>query len=290
MSAFYHHGLRKPHFSSDYSFFLESKKQGQATAAFAVLDTIGRPGRHTVHQVIRSLEQRCRVLMRDRSVADASDMLQPLREEMLEGNRVLCALNRDTPERVLGLCLFLGVLDAGGLHYLWLGDCRAYRLSFEHGEPAVRCLTEDHNRLHKTLEAAPASYTFLKNEFSELSRTLTGYWGMPSEDDLITLLGRCTRTIEWRPGDVALAMTDGLYLPILRALMEHQQSQLNREEYYLEEWLNRFLREGRFAAIPSPDRRIKKILRALARYTRGFLRFMPRYRDDIAALGVMRAT
>ena len=187
----------------------------------------------------------------------------------------------------IGFCLAMALTYGNKLQCKWLGDCRIYHLrpnSDPGKRPHVTLLTVDHNRLHDVMKTEE-TYTFLKNEMTELSRSLTLYLGKPEQGTIDSFLKEKQQNIiEIQPRDCILLLTDGTYLPLIRSMLDMSHFQLTNEQFILEKWFTNFLHEGIFfQSGNSPDRWreiIPELIQAVEKYTGR----KTRYKDDIAAI------
>lgn len=126
----------------------------------------------------------------------------------------------------------------------------------------------------------------MQNELSQLSRHLSSYWGMANEKMIEEIFEEEVKHIELNAGEVLLFLTDGIYLPIVRSLMDQTNYHLSVDDYYLEHWLEEFIRSAGYTNSEKKDKRIEDLLPDLADYCTQYTANRKRYRDDIAAIQI----
>jgi serine/threonine protein phosphatase PrpC len=270
-----------PPWGSDYAICLSRRGGAEAAAACAIIDTIGDSSRIKTVGVVSLFERKLDAILRTRANDDLPALGRRVREAMLRVDDAILRIGPRPDHKVFGFCAAVGLVRGQALQVFWLGDCRAYVVrAAAGGVPAVECLTRDHNDLNDILQRN-GEYEFLKSEMPELSRKLTWYWGSPDRPGLESLLAAQERIVALPPGDAVLFLTDGVYLPILRSLMELAHFRLDGRAYYLEDWMGRFLhKRGCVQAGGGLD--LARAHRELVAASRESTARHRRYRDSIA--------
>ncbi len=284
--AFEYKVFRHPRHGSDYSLLAEERGRDHHSAAVAILDTIGEPRTSQLKKAVRLLEQRMQALVSD-AAGDVDAMAAALRAALLEGNQLIPTLNTHQ-ESILGFCITAGVLVDGVFRCFWLGDSRAYYVApppTPKANPVVRWLTADHNQLSLELIKA-GEYTFLQSETLELSKSLTMYWGKPNQDQVAAALAQQGAEVVLAPGSALLLFTDGVHLPIVRALLDQLHFKLTPAQFSLEDWLARFLKKGGYLDAAENPSGWERIMPQLARFSDRYTAHKPHYRDFMAGVTI----
>lgn len=277
-----------PRFSSDYCLCAQQPGPDGGAAYFGVADMIGHPGILRRGQYMNKSERLVRMRLLEEKPDSLAAVDQMITHELARQNpqiRAVCALS----ENAMGYCLCAAAFYQRTFRIHWLGDCRAYHLRREHsaGEVRyeVRILTQDQNMLHRTL-AEKGELVFLRNELQDLSKKLDCFLGYEDDETVQrTLIGQQVGA-ELGPDDCLLLMTDGLYMPLVRALLDLTHFKISLKDYYLEDWLSRFLLQTENDRNPGAAARWPELVKALVDAVRKYTRRRPEYRDDIAVLGI----
>lgn len=284
--------FKRPVFGSDYHVSCTRRLDDHSRTVTMVLDTIGHhPIRH-VRRFLRSVRADAARICADESHGNLEDMDQALTERILAHNEYIWRNNPMENSRPAGFCLATAVGFGNTLRCKWLGDCRVYHLRPDPtpgNPPAVTLLSTDHNRLYE-LVATEGTYTFLKNEMTEMSRSLTLYWGKPEQPLIENILTQQQQaTIEMQPRDCVVLLTDGGFLPLVRSAMERSHFKLTKEQFRLEDILATFIDKEQFFQADAAADRWREIVPAIMRSIEKITNRKSRYKDDIAAV-TLRAT
>lgn len=240
--------------------------------------------RRFLHRLKRDFKASCL----ENVAPDIAAMDKQISEFISTQNRAIWEENDPAPDRPIGFCMAMAMVCNRMVRCKWLGDCRIYHIRPPRdagGRIVVKLLSHDQNMLCRNIEENE-SYTFLKNEMTELSRTLLLYWGKPEQLIVQQTLSEQSQETELAPRDLLLLLTDGLFLPLIRAKLDLSNYNLTKDEFTLEEWLSSFLERGAFFD-PSRADRWQEVVPALMETTEQYTGRKTRYRDDMAAV-VMR--
>ena len=261
-------------------------------ALFGVSDMIGHPEGLRWRNYMRVLARDLRRLIEGDAGAGLAELQARLTGHLLWHDQQIFEFRQRHDRAAFGFCVLFVFLEgvAGRLH--WLGDCRAYRITRSPRDPAdgsrrfrVRCLTRDHNALAALVEDR-GEITLFRDEMIEQAKRLNAFLGLGVEEHNRELLTRATPIEPLTTDDCLLLMTDGLYVPHLRASLDGLNFHLNHERLYLESWLARLLEEA--------DRRIpddepnywSELATILVEETLKLVRHRRHYRDDMALTGI----
>jgi hypothetical protein len=126
------------------------------------------------------------------------------------------------------------------------------------------------------------TYVFLKNEMQELSRTLSTFWGVPNQEAAEATLDNNIVYRDLLPGDCVMLITDGVFIPILRSLLDKANFRLHRKQFYLEPWLTEMIANGGYM----DGRSCRDLLPDVVDRARHYASRKSRYQDDIAGIAV----
>jgi len=271
---------KRPRAGSDYSLAITHSKNGHDLAIFTALDTIGRPSFRGMKRLIKDIERGFKEVLRQDGIDSIDALAKAMRDEILRLNKVLQEL---TDEPLFGFGMATLIVFDNRCRSLWLGDCRSYLIRPTTGALKVRCLTRDQNKLCDAI-SEKESYVFLQNEFQELSRTLNCFWGMRQEEHVAATLDQQVESFELQPRDILLVLTDGVFLPICRSLLEFTNYRITWDDFTLENWLTNFIDGGGYLPPKGGPDQYKAVLRDLIIQAEKFTSRKSRYRDDIACV------
>ncbi|MBU0677257.1 MAG: protein phosphatase 2C family protein [Verrucomicrobia bacterium] len=280
--TFEHISIIKPARSSDEPFFAEDTRGGLTRVVFGVVDTIGKPRSRQLKTFVAGLQRSAVQILKSSSATSLDELADDASGFLLKGNAEISSMKRSPRDSLFGLCVSLTIVVEKQFRVLSLGDCRTYHVSGDKSQ----CLTRDHNELASILEREE-KYALLQNELSELSRTLTCHWGTPVTAQLDDVFAH-SLSGSMEDGDLLITFTDGVYLPVVRSVMDLTNCALTRDNYYLEYWMSRVAAEVRKRH--GSDFALQDFTGALLEHcavSSGFRR--KRYRDDIAVVAVRTA-
>ncbi len=281
-----------PRRSSDFCLRIQCPPR----MVFGVADMIGHPHGLRWRNYIRVLNRFIAELLRHtQTVGTLDEIVAALREHLLWHDRQIYEFRMAHDRSAFGFCLILAVVDSTGARLLWLGDCRAYRVRRRSARSAdrpavfdVECLTKDHNALGQTLEQR-GELTVYQAQLPEMTKRLGAFLGIGVEPVVRGLLEHSVTLPALTADECLLLMTDGIYMPHLRAQLEGIQQRLSRSQYYLETW---------FAdRLSAADERIPldefnywpELATVLVEETLDLTRRRRHYRDDMALVGMYLA-
>ncbi len=277
----------QPKTGSDFAFAVLNATDDPPRSVVGAIDTIGEL--HQRFGVLRKFVIRFENMLRDMLDDPASGDLETLdrmiRERVLALNQEVAGLFRRRDKGVSGFCMAMACMVGHRCSAIWVGDSRAYRIGLrpdpETGRPRVetKALTTDQNGLATRLEGKER-HIFLRGELQELSKRLVCYWGHPNDERVAQTLREERSVADLLPGDVALAMTDGIYLPIIRSILYQQNFIMNLRDFYLEDWLSNFMQSRGYFDPDGPD--WKSLSTDLIRHVLKYTSVKRRYRDSIA--------
>lgn len=212
------------------------------SAVFGVADMIGHPRglrwRNYMHVMNRHLGHAIRAA----PAADAAALTDALREQLMWHSRQIHNFRVTHDKAAFGFCLAMAAMHGTDCRVLWLGDCRAYRVRRGDVDPVsgdrrfeVACLTHDHNALGEAV-GRDSGFTLFQNEMIEQSKRLGAFLGLEDDDLVARLLREAVTPVTLTPDDCLILMTDGIYMPHLRAQMDAANFHLSNATYYLEAW------------------------------------------------------
>lgn len=263
-------------------------------ALFGVADMIGHPAGLRWRNYMRVLNRYAARVLELPDSAPLAELEAHFRDHLLWHDRQIFTFRTSHDQAAFGFCmaaaLFLGL--EGRL--LWLGDCRAYRLRRGPRGPdgrrkfEVTCLTTDHNALGRLVETK-GELTLFRAEFLEHTKQLDAFLGLGAEEHNRELLTRSMPIEPLGPNDCLLLLSDGVYVPHLRAQLDGANFRVDRHIAYLESWFADFFADA--------DRRIPddefnywpELATILVEATLQLVRYRHHYRDDMAIVGVYRA-
>lgn len=271
---------RKPRSGSDYALQHTAQIGEDRVAILAVLDTIGQAPTGPMKKFIGRFDDALGEIMRGFAPVTLEAMEATVTDLILQGNAELVPMNREKRD-IFGFCITVCIIHNRECRIMQLGDCRAWLMEHQPGgNPSAKMLTRDQNSLAMVMEAE-GEYTFLSNELLELSRTLHFYWGKPDQDSVKAALEKSKRAFQLSERCCLFLSTDGVFLPLIRGLLDLSNYKLTREQFSLEPWLVNFLDTGEYLIRPGQWQQLAPEMIHLAeRYTAR----KPRYRDDMAAV------
>lgn len=281
----------EPRSGSDFAIVLRRPDLEKEMIVATVLDTIGHPKGSKLGRFIPKIEKRLKTALFDDSVTDLSTLRQAVHLAIRDINREINEMHKRVDVSIFGYCMSMVLICGNEYHPLWLGDCRTYHIQENQQQTSVRCLTDDQNMLNETLrnreldEDQTNDYTFFRNEMLQLSRTLICHWGAPPETDIFDRLESEQEIFTLAPDDTILLITDGLYLPALRRLLELTNFKLNREQFYLQDWFERFFSDGRYG-LSGSSKDWKTLIPDLFGEARKYSHKKNRYKDDKACIAI----
>lgn len=288
--------MTHPRRSSDFCVLSSAMRDGKNYAIYGVLDTIGRPRRKYIKNVIATIRKKSAALVNDESICDLQGIASSFRDILCEANE-MCREVYSRQSGFLGFCFAFAVRVDESLHVLWGGDCRAYSFiptrSDANNSCRVRCLTSDNNSLDSRMREIHENddsqeMQMLKSEMLELSRQLKLYLGMGHQEQFAKSLADQTVEINLAKGEALMLTTDGLIMPIIRHEVANAGFNLTLERLYLEEWFARYLANGEYfrdyQGMDIWDAMINDIKESCLKYTRQ----RRRYRDDMAVIHMYR--
>ena len=211
-------------------------------AVFGVTDMIGHPRGLRWRNYMQVMNRHLGTMLRSVSPADLDALTSALSQQLLWHSRQIHDFRIVHDRAAFGFCLAMAAIHGSACRVMWLGDCRAYRIRRGDRDPAtgerafeVTCLTHDHNALGESVGREGGMVLF-RSEMIEQSKRLGAFLGI-EDDDLFGSLLRETVTVPaLTPDDCLILITDGIYMPHLRAQMDASNFRLSRETYYLESW------------------------------------------------------
>ncbi len=262
---------------------------------FGVADMIGHPRglrwRNYMHVMNRQLSH----TLRSAHPADVVALTEFLREQLLWHSRQIHSFRVSHDRAAFGFCLAMAALHGTACRVAWLGDCRAYLvrrggLDAASGDREfdVTCLTRDHNALGEAVGNGEG-FTLFQNEMIEKSKRLGAFLGLDNDDLVARILREAVAPVDLTSEDCLFLMTDGIYMPHLRAQMDSANFHLSTATYYLEDWFRNLL--------VAADRRIPagepnywpEIGTILVEETLRYAAKRRQYLDDMAVTGVYLA-
>ena len=216
-------------------------------AVFGVADMIGhRRGlrwRNYMHVMNRQLGH----ALRSEATRDVATLTDAVREQLMWHSRQIHNFRVTHDKAAFGFCLAMAALHGSDCRVFWLGDCRAYRVRRGDVDPSsgdrrfeVTCLTHDHNALGESVDRE-GGFTLFQNEMVEQSKRLGAFLGLDNDDRIAGILRDAVTPVALTPDDCLFLMTDGVYMPHLRAQMDAANFRLSRSTYYLETWFQNLL-------------------------------------------------
>ncbi|HQQ05014.1 MAG TPA: PP2C family serine/threonine-protein phosphatase [Kiritimatiellia bacterium] len=279
MNALETSGIKKPRSGSDYALHHTALNGAERRGVIAAIDTIGQSATGPMKKFISAFDRELGEIISNGRAGTLDELDAAVTELLLRSNSALLPLNRDRRD-IFGFCITLCLMHGSECRVMQLGDCRAYLLEHRPDRaPAATMLTRDQNSLAMVM-AVEKEYTFLSNELLELSRTLHGYWGKPDTENVRAALENSKRTVELPEPCCVFAATDGIFLPLIRGLLDLNNYRLTEEQFSLEAWLVNFLDTGGHLLHPGQWQHLVPDMIHLAEQ---YSAKKPRYRDDIAA-------
>ncbi len=275
--------LKYPRRGSDFTIWAPSDGGGVAV----ILDLIGQTASWGLKRHVTRIERDLDRLAQVWTDLPPDDAGSAFREWILSTNaeihEVVSREDARNPEPG-GFSMAAAFIQHGHGHVHWLGDCRAYRV--DTAGPACELLTRDHNKL-QTVMTDQTDFAFLQNEMQEFSRSMHYYWGHPDQE-------RIRKVLADQPGPSALTasqglllLSDGMFLPIVRSLLDLNCFRLSEHDFRLDEWMGRFLGSGDYFNPEEPrETPWEDVLNELADFTRRYTNRKARYRDDMAGICV----
>jgi len=280
---------KRPRFGSDYNICCTSGKNESARSIAMVLDTIGHDPIKNLRRFLRTVQSDINKTCRDEAHTDLSELHDAVLPHIIAHNEHIWSKNPMEKRKPVGFCLAMALIYGNKLRCKWLGDCRIYHLrpNSDPGKPPhVTLVTVDHNRLQEVMKKEE-TYTFLKNEMTELSRSLTLYWGKPEQTIIETVLKEQQQAvIEIQPRDCILLLTDGAYLPLVRSMLDLSHFQLTNEQFILENQFSEFLYKGGYIQPENGSDRWKEIIPDIIQSVEKYTGRKSRYKDDIAGIAL----
>jgi serine/threonine protein phosphatase PrpC len=264
-------------------------------AIFGVADMIGHPRGLRWRNYMRVMNRQLAHSLRAAAHADVAALTDFLREQLLWHSRQIHNFRVTHDRAAFGFCLAMAATHGSDCRVVWLGDCRAYRVRRGGVDSAsgdrqfdVTCLTRDHNALGEAV-GSNAGFTLFQNEMIEKSKQLGAFLGIDNDDLVARLLLEAVTPVDLTSEDCLFLMTDGIYMPHLRAQMDSANFRLSTATYYLEEWFRNLL--------VAADRRIPadeanywpEIGTILVEETLRYAAKRRQYLDDMAITGVYMA-
>lgn len=275
-------GLARPQFSSDASLRIDDAEN--RPALLGVADMIGRPLHLTWRNYMKSAEPMIQKAFLKRNPVTLDERDSFLQEQLLHHSAMIREIARRHDRSAFGFCIAFAAVAGSRCRIHWLGDCRAYRLRRSAADsPAWEslALTRDHNALDALIRTE-GEHTLFRNEMQEISRNLSCFLGMDPEVVKTELLAQQVE-LELEPNDCLWMVTDGVYAPLLRVLLDRTRDRLDLPGLYLEgflpEWLNDQPETDDFE-IPW-----ETLTRRLVRDVEIYTRRHASCRDDIAVTG-----
>ncbi len=217
------------------------------SAVFGVADMIGHPRGLRWRNYMNVMNRHLDEALRSSEVADVSALTDALREQLMWHSRQIHNFRVTHDKAAFGFCLAMAALHGTSCRIVWLGDCRAYRIRRMGIDPSsgdrqfeVTCLTHDHNGLGDTV-GREGGITLFQNEMIEQSKRLGAFLGLDDDNLIARLLQEAVAPVSLTPDDCLLLMTDGIYMPHLRAQMDASNFRLTTATYYLESWFQNVL-------------------------------------------------
>ncbi len=262
-------------------------------ALFGVADMIGHPHGLRWRNYMRVLNRYAAHLLQQTDSTSLGEMESLFRDHLLWHDRQIFNFRMSHDHAAFGFCIAAALMQGLEGRLLWLGDCRAYRLRRGPRGPdgmrrfEVSCLTTDHNGLGRLI-AHRGELTLFRAEFLEQTKRLDAFLGLGAEEHNRDLLCRSVPIPPLELDECLLLLTDGVYVPHLRAQLDGANFRVDRSIAYLEPWLAGFFTDA--------DRRIPddelnywpELVTILVEATLKLVRFRRHYRDDMAIVGVYR--
>jgi len=286
-----HFTFTYPRRSSDFCL----RAEHGARAVFGVADMIGHPQglrwRNYMHVMNRHLGESIASTRTD----DIGALVEEVCGHLLWHSRQIHNLRVAHDKAAFGFCLAMAVMIGSECRVLSLGDCRAYRIRRGGIGPAsgerqfeVRCMTRDHNALGDVV-AREGVLTLFQTEMVEQTKRLGAFLGLDNDDLVARILHDAVVPVDLTPDDCLLLVTDGIYMPHLRAQMDSANFRLTRDMLYLEPWFEHVMRgadrripEGEFNYWPEMATiLVEETLRHAGRRRQ--------YLDDMAVTGIYLA-
>lgn len=281
-----------PKRSSDFCIRAAAPKtDGVTPTVFGVADMIGHPTglrwRNYMHVFERQMSRALRAAPPRNPEELHRIVLDQLAWQSAQIHRFRSAHDRGA----FGFCVCMAEAFGRLVRVAWLGDCRAYLLR-RHGNgpdaPAsfeVRCLTEDHNELTPLLRAEEETVLF-KHELVERSKRLSRFLGIEDDAAVRETLEQSHTDLELGPGECLILLTDGIYMPHVRQLVEGANDRFTADRYRLESWLAGTL-EKADARIPDGEANYwQELVTILLEMTLDHTKRNRRRRDDMALTGL----
>lgn len=290
-----HFTFTHPRRSSDFCLRAAGPAAGDVTpVVYGVADMIGHPTGLRWSSYMGVFERQLKRVLRAGAPADPEALhrivLDFLAEQSVRLNRFRSVHDRSA----FGFCVCMAECFGRRVRVVWLGDCRAYRLRRRgrgRDVPAVfeaECLTEDHNDIARLVREGEGTILF-KHELVERSKCLNRFLGIDDDDAVRDTLARSHLDLELGPGECLVLLTDGVYMPHVRQLVENASERLTMDRYRLETWLCAMLADVD-QHIPSvePDY-WEELVSIFLEQTLAHTRRHRRFRDDMALVGIYPA-
>lgn len=275
--------------SSDYCL---TARHGNR-ALFGVADMIGHPQGLRWRNYMRVLSRYASRLLELPDQTPSSEIEAHLRDHLLWHDRQIFNFRMSHDQAAFGFCIATALLDGIEGRLLWLGDCRAYRLRRGPRERngrrcfQVTCLTTDHNGLGHLIETHGET-TLFQSEFLEQTKNLDAFLGLGAEEHNRERLSRSVPIAPIEADDCLLLITDGVYVPHLRAQLDGANFRVNRRIAYLESWLANFFAEADLRIPEEEFNYWPELATILIEATLKIVRRRRHYRDDMALVGIYR--
>lgn len=272
-------GIKRPRSGSDYALHHTTSTGTDRRAVIAAIDTIGQSATGPMKKFVAAFDRDLGEIISGKSPATLDELDGAVTDLLLRGNAGLVPLNRGKRD-IFGFCITVCLIRNRECRVMQLGDCRAYLLEHQQERnPSVKMLTRDQNSLAMTMDTEK-EYTFLSNELLEMSRTLHCYWGKPDIENVKSTLEHSKHTVELPNPCCVFASTDGIFLPLIRSLLDLSNYKLTQEQFSLEPWLVNFMDAGEYLLRPG---QWEQLVPDMVHLAEQYAMKKPRYRDDIAA-------
>ncbi len=263
-------------------------------ALFGVSDMVGHPHGLRWRNYMRVLNRYIGRLLSHHPATDLAGLQELLTEHLLWHDRQIFAFRQLHDQAAFGFCVLFAFFDGTAGRIQWLGDCRAYRITrgpiAADGRRAfrVRCLTRDHNELAEAV-AREGELVLFRDELMERSKRLGAFLGMGDSQHNRNVLVRSVSIDPLTPDDCVILMTDGIYIPHLRASLDGINFRVNRDRLYLESWFAHMLTEADLRLPPDEPNYWPELATILVEETIKLVRRRRHYRDDMALTGIYLA-
>lgn len=275
--------LSRPRRSSD-ACLLVRDAAGEPLVG-GVCDMIGRPAGLAWRHYARTAQRQIQRALKRTAAGSLDALCDTLRDEFRKQNLQIREAARRHDRSAFGFCAAFAARRADRFRVISLGDCRVYRLRAPPpgatGPFCCESLTRDHNALERAVRES-GGLTLFRDEILRLGKRLDVFLGADPRrvEEVLRAEGR-----EWTlgPRELLLLVSDGVYVPLLRALMDRTVDRMGPGDLYLESFLAEWL-SGRPEAGASPPP-WERWVRRLVRDAESYAALHPAYRDDMAAMG-----